>query len=61
MKKVANVLGLLVTTPIWYYLLYKILRSVNATELMMFLFWIYVPAGLLVRILTEMAGGKEKA
>jgi hypothetical protein len=30
---------------IWYYLLFQILTRVQATDLMWFLFWIYVPAG----------------
>lgn len=58
-KLMGNVIGLLVVTPIWYYLLYKILRAVNASELMMFLFWVYFPAGLLLRVLTEL-GTSEK-
>lgn len=55
-RKIANVLGTLIVMPIWYYLLYKILRAVNATELMMFLYWIYIPVGVLVNILTKLTG-----
>jgi hypothetical protein len=40
----AAVLVLLVTLPIWFYLLYKVLVAVNATDLMWFLYWAYVPA-----------------
>lgn len=42
------ILSLLITLPIWFYLLYKILKAVNATELMMFLFWIYMPVQIVV-------------
>lgn len=62
MKKALIIIGACLTTfvylPIWYYLLYKILLMINATELMWFLFWIYIPVGLFVGIIskiTEMA------
>lgn len=41
---------LLTVTPIWYYLLYQILTRVESSELMMFLFWIYVPLSLILGI-----------
>jgi hypothetical protein len=50
LKIVVNLVGLLVVMPIWYYLIYKILVAVQATELMWFLFWIYIPAGLFIRM-----------
>lgn len=43
------------TLPIWFYLVYKILLAVDATELMWFLFWVYVPTSLLVASMTDMA------
>jgi hypothetical protein len=43
----------LVVFPIWYYLLYKILQAVNATELMWFLFWIYTPVHLISFIIAK--------
>ena len=58
MKAFAGILGLFVTLPIWYYLLYKVLQMVGATELMWFLYWIYVPAGFLVAALTRAAESK---
>ena len=39
-----------IVTPIWYYLLYQILVTINASELLMFLFWIYVPVGVVLGI-----------
>lgn len=53
MKKAAIVMGMisvLITMPIWFYLQYKILTMVNATELMFFLFWVYVPFSALLNI-----------
>jgi hypothetical protein len=55
------IIGLLsccITTPIWYFLLYQILKRVNATELMFFLFWVYVPASILATIITNIFEGK---
>lgn len=37
--------------PIWFYLIYQIMKAVNATELMWFLFWIYVPLTIALHIL----------
>ena len=52
----AALLALFVTWPIWFYLLYKILESVNASELMWFLYWIYTPASILVGIVAKLVG-----
>lgn len=43
-----------ITLPIWFYLLYKILAAVQATDLMWFLYWVYVPVGLLVQVLSRL-------
>lgn len=48
-------LGVFITLPIWFYLIYKILILVNATELMWFLFWIYLPITTLMTILGRVA------
>lgn len=58
--RIVAVLTLFVTAPIWYYLTYRILVAVNATELMMFLFWIYVPVGILCSFLERIAKGEAK-
>jgi len=50
MKAVALILSLLITMPIWYYLLYKILIAVNATDLMWFLYVAYIPVGFVSHI-----------
>jgi hypothetical protein len=39
---------------IWYYLLYNVLVFVQATELMWFLYWVYVPVGLVAQILSQL-------
>ena len=41
----------LISTPIWYYLLYQILVRVEASELMFFLFWVYAPVAIIAGVL----------
>lgn len=48
MKILADLLGIFVVLPIWYYVLYQILSTIEATELTWFLFWAYVPASMFV-------------
>ena len=56
MKLVAGLLAIFVSLPIWFFLLYRILQSVNATELMWFLYWIYVPASLVIATMAKLVG-----
>lgn len=58
MKAISGLLALLVSMPIWYYLLYQILVRVEASELMMFLFWIYVPVSIFAGVLAKLAESK---
>lgn len=55
MKKILLILtaslGLIVTIPIWMVLLYKILVMIDATELMWFLYWIYLPSVVFTSLL----------
>lgn len=44
---------LLIVPPIWYYLLYQILVRVEANELMMFLFWVYIPVAMISAFASE--------
>lgn len=59
----ANICSTFITLPIWFYLLYKILIKVEATELMMFLFWIYLPVTFIITLIIkilEIMGNSEK-
>lgn len=64
LKVSVGVLGLLVVAPIWYWLLYQVLTRVQASELMWFLYWVYVPvallAGALQRIVEAHSDGASK-
>ena len=53
MKAIYGVVSLIIVMPIWYYLLYKLLESTQATQLEWFLFWVYVPVGLLMASLQK--------
>lgn len=49
-KVVAGILSLFVVLPLWLWLMYQILVRVQASELMWFLYWVYVPAAILTSI-----------
>jgi len=57
---VAITIVLLIVMPIWFYLLYQILVRVNASELMFFLFWVYVPTELIATIIVRICTSQEK-
>ena len=58
MKTAAGMIALFLVMPIWFYLLYKILESVGASELMWFLFWIYIPVNILVNLIARLVEDK---
>lgn len=60
MKAISNVVSVLVVIPIWYYLVYQILLRVQASELMFFLYWVYLPVGILTQILSRIAESGSK-
>lgn len=51
----AVIIRLLMTGPIWFYLLYTLLKGVNAGELAWFLYWVYVPMHIFSAILGYLA------
>lgn len=55
MKAIYGLISLFLVAPIWYYLLYKVLQGVNATDVMWLLYWVYVPAALFCSILQKIA------
>lgn len=54
-KLITLLIGLFITGPIWYYLLYKILEAVKASELMWFLYGIYVPVAIIMGIIAKLS------
>ena len=53
MKKVISVIAILIVYPIRVYLMWYLLKAVNASELPMFIFWVSIPFGLGISILSE--------
>ena len=53
LKIVAIILSICVTMPIYYYLMYKVLIAIGASELMMFLFWTYLPISIIISIIIK--------
>lgn len=54
MKLAIAILSVFVTLPISFYLQYAILKRIDASELMWFLFWVNVPLILLVSLVTKL-------
>jgi hypothetical protein len=48
LKTIRALLAVLIGFPIWFYLLHEILERVNASELMWFLFWAYMPVNIVL-------------
>jgi len=59
MKIASGLLAYFVTMPIFFYLTYQVLVRVEASELMWFLYWIYVPVGILAVIMKTVADNGE--
>lgn len=59
-KIAAVFLYCVIVMPIWYYLVYKILQRVDASELMWFLFWIYIPVSFIAIFVIRLSDEKEK-
>ena len=59
MKIAAVLASLSVVMPIWFYLIYQILVRVDASELMFFLFWVYVPARLFTLVAANLVTDKK--
>jgi hypothetical protein len=58
-KVIEILLAVFISLPIWYFLMFNILKRVNASELMWFLFWVYVPLSIFLIILSKIMGDVE--
>ena len=52
-EMIGGILGIFVTMPIWFYLLYWILSQLNPDRLIWFLYWGYVPILVIVQVLIK--------
>lgn len=59
-KLISALLVMFITAPIWFYLLHWVLTKTGAGELQFFLFWIYVPVGILGHILGAIAAANDE-
>lgn len=46
-------IGLLITLPMWYAIMFGVMKAADAPDWVWLLYWIYVPLGLLIRVLGE--------
>lgn len=60
MKITAQVLAIVIRFPIFMYIAWYILKTIEASELTMFLFYVYVPVSLLVQLLFTIVEWIEK-
>ena len=59
MKILIALVGTFIVMPIWYYLMFTVLKATEANSLTWFLFWIYIPFGLFVSIGTKLLENEE--
>lgn len=55
LKVIIGLLGIFVCMPIGFYLQYKLLVMVHATDVMWLLFWINLPTLILFQIISKVA------
>ncbi len=53
-KLIGALIAVLITSPIWFFILYRILETTNQSELVWFLYWVYVPFTLLALVLLRL-------
>lgn len=54
MKIAAALVTIVIQFPIWFYLVYTILDSIQVSSLTWFLFWVYAPATVFGHILIQL-------
>ena len=55
MKAISALLTLIVTIPIWFFLLYQILDAVHATPAMWAAYWVYLPMNIIAVSLSKLS------
>ena len=59
LRACAIAVGTILVAPMFYYIAYQVLLRVQATELMWFLFWVYVPLDLFVSLIIRASTAME--
>lgn len=60
MRKVSAVLSVLITMPIWYYILYTLLSVAHVDRLVWLLYFVYLPVGLFTKIVDSILETEAK-
>lgn len=53
-----GLVAIFIQLPIWFYIIYSILIAINASELVWFLYYVYMPVSLFVHSIAQLF--KEK-
>ena len=53
---IALILSLLISTPMWLFMLYEILKAVSPDRLVWAIYWTYVPIQILIVIVSAISG-----
>lgn len=54
MKTVFTLVSIFITLPIWYFLMYTLLKAVHVDRLVWFLFWVYIPFSLFTSVVNTL-------
>lgn len=57
-NRVAGTMSLFIVMPIWYFLMYTILKNIPVDRLVWFLFWAYVPISWLTIFIAKIIGNE---
>ena len=60
MKMAGLLIQVCISFPIWFFLIYKILESIQASELIWFLFWVYVPITVVGALIAKLVEDDKK-
>ncbi len=52
---ISLIITLCIVMPMWYFLLYSILKAIEVDRLVWFIFWVYIPVSIFTNILGEVA------
>lgn len=53
-------LSLFVTLPMWFFLMYSMLRLLPVDRLVWFIYWMYIPCSVVLSVIAKIAEGEEK-
>ena len=54
------IIGIFIYLPLWFYLIYWLIKQNNPDRLIWFLFWVYIPIMLLTQLINEIAKSQKE-